>query len=92
MNGISSGPPGDVEDEITSQITLGRRSRPQSIRLIRMKHMQRRTVGVGVEGHRPQPQLPAGANHPQRDLPAIRNQDFLYGPSQAAILEHLHRQ
>jgi hypothetical protein len=51
-----------------------------------MKHMQSRTIGIGVDGHRPQPHLPAGANHSKRDLAAIRNQDFLYGPSQAAIL------
>lgn len=56
--------------------------------LIRMKHMQGGTIGVGVDSHRAQPHLPAGANDAQCDLAAVRNQDFLYRPSQAAILPH----
>src|SRR5580704_15520887 len=51
-----------------------------------MKHMQRSTVRVGVYGHRRQPHLAARANDPQGNFAAIRNQDLLYRPSQAAIL------
>ena len=76
----------NLEDKIAAKVALGRGSRPQTVRLIGMKHMQRGTVGVRIDGHGPQPHLAAGANHPQRDLAAVRNQDFLYGPSQAAIL------
>ena len=86
MHGIRPGPPRHIENQIAAQIALRRRRRAQPVRLVRMKHMQRRAVGIGVDRHRPQPHLAARANHPQRNLAAIRNQHFFYGPSQAAIL------
>ena len=86
MNCISTCSSCNVEDQIAPQIALRRRCGAQPIRLIRMQYMQRGAVGIGVDGHRGQPHLTAGANHPQRNLAAIRNQHFFYRSSQAAIL------
>ncbi len=86
MHRIRPHSPGNRQNHIPPQIALRRRRRPQPISLIRMQHMQRRAVRVGVHGHRRQSHLPACTNHAQCNLTAIRNQDFFYRPSQAAIL------
>src|SRR6185312_13427971 len=86
MNCVGSGAVCNFEDQIAAQVALRGRRRAQAISLVSMKHVQRGAVGIGVDRYRPQSHLAAGSNHPQRDLTAIGNQNFVYGSSQAAIL------
>ena len=88
MDCIRSRAAGNIENQIAAQIALCRRRRAEAVSFIGVKHMERGAVGVGVDRHCSQPHLAAGANHPQRNLAAVRNQDLLYLPAQAAILPH----
>ena len=48
--------------------------------------VERLAVGLAVDGHRLDPQLPAGPDDPQGDLPAVGDQDFL--EQAAGLLGH----
>jgi hypothetical protein len=44
--------------------------------LVRLFHVERRGVGLGMDGHGTQPQFVAGADDPEGDLAAVGYQDF----------------
>ena len=63
-----------VQDPLHRQVTLGRRRRPDEIRLVRQPDMQRGAVGFGVDRHGRDPQLPAGSYDADRDFSAVGNE------------------
>src|SRR4029077_908198 len=77
MNGVRPGDfrgrddPGDVEIAVA-----GGRAADADV-VIRKAGVQAVPVGLGVHGDRRNPQLLARTDHPQGDLPAVRDQDLL---------------
>ena len=51
--------------------------RPDAYVIVGEAHVQRFAVGLAVDRHRGDPELPARANHPQGDLPAVGDQHLL---------------
>jgi len=67
------------DDAIDAQVTLARWSGADRHRLICIDHVQRGTVSFRVDGDGWVSELPAGSHDPDRDLAAIRDQDFHRG-------------
>jgi len=68
-----------VENAIDAQVTLARRRGPDRHRFIGVENVQRGAVRLGVNGHRRVANFAAGAHDANRNLAAIRNQDFHRG-------------
>ena len=66
---------GSRDNLLADQIALGGRRRPDMHRLIRLAHMQRPGIGIGVNGYCPHPEFPRGADDPAGDLAAIGNEE-----------------
>src|SRR6187402_165858 len=65
---------GDHRGDVQIAVRTARRSNAD--RLVGKLHMQTVPVGLGVNRHRPNPQLLAGGDHPQRNLTPVRNQNL----------------
>ena len=77
MHGVHIGNLSCRDHRRNIQITLPQLRRPNTNRLIRKPHMQRVPVRLAVNSDGLDPQFLAGADHPQGDLTAIRDQNFL---------------
>ena len=75
MDRLGAGRQGGVDDRIDAQVALGRRRRSEADRGIRHRDMHRVGVGVAVDGDRFHAQVVAGADEPDGDLPAVRDED-----------------
>src|SRR5690606_19103414 len=58
------------------QIAVPRQRRTDAHILIRETHVQRLAIRLAVYRDRPDPEFPARADHPERDLAPVRYQDF----------------
>ncbi len=67
---IASRMAGDVE------VALGRRLPAEGVGLVGEAHVQGVAVELGVHGDGGDPELPAGADDPHRDLPPVGDQDL----------------
>ncbi len=67
----------DRDDRLAIQIALARRRRPEPVRLIAGRDMQRLAIGIGIDGHRADAHAPRGARDAHRNLAAVRNQDLV---------------
>jgi hypothetical protein len=67
----------DLDDALELKIGLGRRRSADVMGLVRVAHVDRAAVGVGVDGGRRDAQLAACAHDADRDLTPIRDQDFV---------------
>ncbi len=65
-----------AEDDVGVEVALGRGVPTQRVGLVGVPHVQRVTIEVGVDGDRADPELAAGAHHPNRDLAAVRDENF----------------
>lgn len=72
---------GDINDGRDIQIPLNRLATvwiADLIRFIGFEAMQREPILIGINRHRPQPQLRGGAEDSNRDLRPIGNKQFLH--------------
>ena len=76
MHRLGSRPLRRVEHSRPIQIALGRKPAADQIRLVRVSDVRRVTVGLGIDGDRPDPELSQGAEDPDRDLPPVGDQDL----------------
>ncbi len=81
VHGVSTGPGRHVED--LGDVEVRRRGgvAPQGVRLVGASHVQRVTVGVGVDGDAGQAGVTAGAHDAYGDLAAVGDQDLLHDAS-----------
>jgi hypothetical protein len=66
--------PRRVEHRLDREVRLGRRRGAEAQRRVGRADVWRAAVGVGVDGDRPEPERPRGAQDPQRDLAAVGDQ------------------
>ncbi len=79
MHGIAAAGVGHVQHTIGVEIALGHRRRADAHRFVGGPGVGRSLVGGGIDGHRPEPGRPAGADNPQGDLTAVGDKDTLHG-------------
>ena len=65
------------------EVALAAGRRPDADVVVGEADVERFAVGLAVDGHRLDPQLPARADDPQGDLPAVGDQDLLKQASPA---------
>ena len=76
MDRFGSMPPRGFEDLVDAQVALRRRRRPQVRGFIGQAHRQRGAVGVGIDRHAGDAQLPQAANQADGYLSAVGYQYF----------------
>ena len=67
--------PGGSDHALDREVALPRGRRPDRQRAVRCPDMERAGIGLGVHRDRADPELPAGADDPERDLAPVRHQD-----------------
>ena len=77
MHGVGAGDLAGRQDGGNVEVAVLRRGRADADALVGKAHMHGVGVGGGMHGHRRNAELLAGAQHPQRDLAAIGDQDFI---------------
>ena len=65
-----------VEDGVGVEVALGRGLPAERVGLVGVADVERVTVELGVDGDRGDAELAAGAHDPNRDLAAVRDEDF----------------
>ncbi len=64
------------DDPVGVEIALGRFGRANVVRLIGVPHVGRELVDVGIHGHGPDAEVPAGADNAQCDFSTVGDEDF----------------
>ncbi len=77
MNRLGAGDFCSGNDARHVEVTVRAAGRADAHGLVRKAHVKRVPVGFGIDRHRLNPQLLAGADYPQGDFTAIGNQDLL---------------
>ena len=77
MNRVRAAAFCDVKDLDDIEIGLGRGCGANGVGFIGHQNVQRSAIHIGKDRNRGNPQLAAGANHPHRDLPPIRDENLL---------------
>ena len=77
MHGARAGALGGLHEALDLQIALGRRRRADQIRLVGERDVQRAAVGLGVDRHRPDPELPQRPEDADGDLPAVGDENLV---------------
>ena len=86
VDGVGACAAGDVEDEVAAEVALGGGRGAEPVGLVGHQDVERGAVGVGVDSNGGDAELAAGAEDSEGDLAAVGDQNFLYAPSQGAIL------
>jgi len=68
---------GGGEDFFEAQITLRSGRATDADRFVGLHHMQGIRIGIGINGHRPDPEFFQGANNPARNGATIGDEHFL---------------
>src|SRR5579884_4159202 len=76
MDRLGAGLPARLDDTVDLQIALRRRWRADAHRLIRLAHMQRVGVGIGIDRHRLDAHAARRAHDAAGDLAAIGDEDL----------------
>ncbi len=76
MHRVGARPARDVEDRVDVEVAAGRLVRTEVEGLMRLAHVARGAVAVGIDGDGRQPQFAARANDPNGDLAAVGDEDF----------------
>ncbi len=76
MDRVGAGDLRRADDGGNAQIALGAPGRPDADVFIGESDVQRILVGLRVDGHRANAELAARADHPQRNLPTVRDQNL----------------
>ena len=77
MNRLDVGDLGGADDPWDLEIALGRRGGADADGLVGEVEVRSAAVGLAVDGHDLDAEIPAGADHPQGDFATVRNQDAL---------------
>ena len=77
VHGVRAGDLAGGEQRRDVEIAVARRRRPDADALVGEPHMHRVFVRGRVDRDGGDPELLAGAQHPERDLAAIGDQDFV---------------
>ena len=77
MDRVGAGDLGGADDRRHVQVAVGAARRTDADVLVGEPHVQRVLVGLGVDGDRLDAELAAREDDAQRDLAAVRDQDFL---------------
>ena len=77
MDGVAAGSQGGGEDGILIQVAVRRPSRADAQGTGGQLGVEGALIRLGPDGHRLHPQLPAGPDDPQGDLPPVGNQHTL---------------
>jgi len=72
MHAVGAGRPCRIDDAIDPEVALSGRVGTDRHCRVRHSHVQRGTVALGVDGHRRNAHLAAGADDPYGDLAAVR--------------------
>ena len=75
-----AGPLRRVDGASRGRGTLARGRRPDRDGVVREAHVERAAVGLGVDGDRRDPEVAAGADDPDRDLAAVRDEERAGSP------------
>ena len=75
MHCVGSRGPGCVNDLVNDQVTLCGGAAPEGECLVGKAHMQRIAIRIGIDRHRLQAGILAGANDSDGDLAAVCDQD-----------------
>ena len=76
MDGVGARALGHIKNLFDFQVGFRGGRWPDMVGLIRLAHVQRRSVHVRVDGHRRDSELPACADHPYRDLSTVGDEDL----------------
>jgi hypothetical protein len=76
MDEVGAGAPGRVEQALDREVAFRRRRRTDAEGLVRHQDVRRHPVDLGVDGHRRDVHLPAGADDPDRDLAAVGDEQL----------------
>ena len=74
-----------VEQRVDPQVAVGRAVPADMNRFVRGAHVGRRGVGIAEDGDRAHAQLVTRADHPERDLTSIGDEDFARTPLQRDV-------
>src|SRR5205814_7831852 len=93
MNRVGTGLFGGGDDVLDHQIALARGRRTDAEGLVARAHVERRAVGVAVDGDGADAHLPTGTRDADRDLAAVGDEDLLHGgaPYQMSRIVHIVR-
>ena len=78
VQGVGARTARDVDEALHAQIAVARSAWADRIRLIRIAHVQRRAVALGIDRDRRQAHLPARADNAHGDLAAVRDDNLLH--------------
>jgi hypothetical protein len=76
-----------IKDQVAAKIRFRSRRRSQPVGFIRMQHMERRTISIGINRNRRNPQFSASPHNAQSNLAAVSNQNFADGQRKLRTLE-----
>jgi hypothetical protein len=79
VDGVGAGRLGDGDEPVDDEVALGRGRGADRIGLVGHQHVERLAVGLGEHGDGRDPLLAAGADHADRDLPAVGDEDLRDG-------------
>ena len=85
MDCLRARAPRNIENQITTQIRLRCRRRPQAIGLVCLKHMKRGTVRIRINSNGVNAKLTAASYDAERDFATIGNQNF---PDRCSSIRH----
>ena len=77
MDGVGAGGLRDVDDTVDREVARRGLRRTDRVRLVGHAHVEGLAVGVREHRHRGEPGLAAGANHPDRDLSPVGDQNLV---------------
>jgi CDP-diacylglycerol---glycerol-3-phosphate 3-phosphatidyltransferase len=77
MDGLRPGALRDIENTLDREVALGRRSRSEEERFVRVGDVQRSAVALGIDTDRADAELAKCAEDADRDLSAVGNEDLL---------------
>ena len=77
MDGIGTAGQGDCDDLLPIEIAFARVCRADVVRLIRIAHMLRHDIHIGIDSNRRDPEVATGTDNSESDLAAIGDQDLL---------------
>jgi hypothetical protein len=66
-----------VEDAVDREVALGRRRRPQEVRLVGVRDVQRGAIALGIDADRADPELAQRAEDADRDLPPVGDENLV---------------
>jgi hypothetical protein len=76
VHGLGAAPPGDLDEPLYLEVALGRRRRPDVVRLVGEPGVERLTVRVGVDGNARDAHLPQGPDDADGDLAPVGDQNL----------------